>query len=145
MPNKTPHASEKEPVVVNVTQEHHIAVARQAARALAEAIGFGQTATYDLATSVSELASNLFFHATGGSAISLVALRRRDKVGIEVTAEDRGPGISDVDLAMRDDFSTSGGLGGGLPGAQRLMDEFEITSTVGVGTRIVARKWQPCR
>ena len=65
-------------------------------------------------------------------------------VGIEVVAEDDGPGIPDVGLAMQDGFSTSGGLGGGLPGVERLMDEFEITSAAGAGTRVVARKWQPC-
>ncbi len=133
----------REPVIIQVTGEHHIAQARQAAKALAEAIGFKRVLTYYVATSVSELAGNLFFHATRGGTITLVASRRNGKVNIEVIAEDEGPGIPDVKQAMQDGFSTNGGLGGGLPGVERLMDEFEITSAVGVGTRIVARKWQP--
>ena len=113
--------------------------------ALTEAVGFGQARPSYVATAVSELASNLFCHATRGGTITLTALRREGEVGIEVVAEDDGPGVSDVEQAMQDGFSTSGGLGGGLPGVKRLMDEFEITSTIGVGTRVAARKWQPCR
>ena len=128
-----------------MTEEYHIAQARRAAVALTEAVGFGQTRTSYVATAVSELASNLFCHATRGGTITLAALRREGEVGIEVVAEDDGPGVPDVEQAIQDGFSTSGGLGGGLPGVKRLMDEFEITSTVGVGTRIVARKWQPCK
>ena len=63
-------------------------------------------------------------------------------VGIEVVCKDDGPGIPDVKLAMQDGFTTNGGLGGGLPAVERLMDEFEIASTVGGGTRIAARKWK---
>ena len=133
------------PVIIRVTEKHHVAQARQAARALAEAMGFERVATFSLATSVSELANNLFFHAARGGAITLVALRREGEVGVEVIAEDDGPGIPDVEQAMQDGFSTTGGLGSGLSGVRRLMDEFEIASTVGVGTRVVARKWQPCR
>ncbi len=113
--------------------------------ALTEAVGFGQTRTSYVATAVSELANNLFFHASRGGTITLTPLKREGEIGIEVVAEDDGPGVPDVEQAMQDGFSTSGGLGGGLPGVKRLMDEFEITSTVGVGTRIVARKWQPCK
>ena len=64
------------------------------------------------------------------------------KLGVEITATDDGPGIPDVGLAMQDGFSTSGGLGLGLPGVRRLMDEFEIHSTFGKGTRVKARKWK---
>ena len=140
MKNTTP-----EPMIIRLTEEHHIAQARQAAKSLAQAIGFRRVAAYYVSTSVSELANNLFFHAARGGAITLVALRREGEVGIEVIAEDDGPGIPDVELALQDGFSTTGGLGGGLPGVERLMDEFEITSTVGVGTRVVARKWEPCK
>ena len=140
MKNTTP-----ETMIIQVIEEHHVAQARQAAKALAEAIGFERVATYYVATSVSELANNLFFHAARGGAITLVALRREGEIGVEVVAEDDGPGIPDVELALQDGFSTTGGLGSGLSGVRRLMDEFEITSTVGVGTRVVARKWQPCR
>jgi serine/threonine-protein kinase RsbT len=93
---------------------------------------------------VSELASNLFFHARGGRTITLIGVRRNGAVGIEVIAQDEGPGIDDVEAAMLDGFTTNGGLGGGLPGVERLMDEFEIESAPGTGTRVVARKWSPC-
>lgn len=132
-------------MIIRVTEEHHVAQAWRAAKTLAQAIGFERVVAYYVATSVSELANNLFLHTARGGAIILVALRREGEVGVEVVAEDDGPGIPDVELAMQDGFSTTGGLGGGLPGVERLMDEFKITSTVGVGTRVVARKWQLCR
>jgi len=132
----------RESVVIQVTKEIDIARARQKCKAVAEAIGFKQVVTQYVATSVSELANNLFFHATRGGTITLVPISRNGEAGIEIIAEDDGPGIPNVKLAVQDDFSTNGGLGGGLPGVERLMDEFEITSTVGVGTRVVARKWQ---
>lgn len=132
-------------VIVAVNEEYHVARARQATLALTKTLGFKHATASQVATSVSELANNLFSHTTRGGTISLVALRQNRKIGVEVTAEDDGPGITDVELAMEDGFSTNGGLGGGLPGVERLMDEFEITSAIGVGTRIVARKWQRCR
>ena len=132
-------------VIITVNEEHHVAQARKMARALAREMGFGKVAALCAETAVTELGNNLVFHTTAGGTITLAVVDRSDTVGLEVIAEDQGPGIADVALAMEDDFSTNGGLGGGLPGVQRLMDEFEISSTVGVGTRIVARKWQPCR
>lgn len=143
--NKAVTARVSAPVIVRVTREHDSARVRQAATALGQQIGFRPVTTFHVATSVSELANNLVFHAAQGGTITLVAVSRNGEIGIEVIAEDDGPGIPDVTLAMQDGFTTSGGLGGGLPGVQRLMDEFEITSTVGVGTQIVARKWEPCR
>lgn len=127
-----------------MTTEHHIARARQEGKALAVQLGFSQTNAACVATSISEMASNLFFHAHRGGTITLSVLNRPSAVGLEVIAEDDGPGIPDIKLAMQDGFTTNRGLGGGLPGTERLMDEFEITSRVGDGTRIVARKWQPC-
>jgi len=133
---------ERGPAVVIVFDEHHVAEARRMAKALAGTASLGRVSTFCLATAVSELAHNLVRHATRGGRITLTVLRRSGKIGIEVTAEDDGPGILDVTLAMQDGFSSTDGLGGGLPGVKRLMDDFEITSTVGTGTRIVARKWQ---
>ena len=138
-------ANRAAPVIIHVTKEYHVTQARQAAVILAREIGFSPTRVSCVATAVSELAGNLFLHASRGGAITLAAIEREGEIGIEAIAQDQGPGIPDVNRAMEDGFSTSGGLGEGLPGAERLMDEFEITSTVGVGTRIVARKWQPCR
>ncbi len=132
-------------VTVRVTEEHHIWQAQRAAKSLARSLALPQVATYSIATSVSELASNLFFHATCGGTITLAVLRQDGRVGVEVVAEDEGPGILDIELAMQDGFTTNRGLGGGLPGVERLMDEFEISSSPGTGTRVVARKWEPCR
>jgi len=133
------------PVVIRVDEEYHVSEARLEARSLAEAAGFKTTAIYYIITSVSELANNIFFHASRGGVIRLATITRDGMFGIEVNAEDEGPGIPDLNQAMMDGFSTNGGLGGGLPGVKRLMDEFEISSMVDVGTRIVARKWNPCR
>ena len=130
--------AEVEPLTIEVTQERHITIARKAAFRLAQTLGLSEMFAHSVATSVSELANNLFSHTCRGGAITLTALPR----GIEVIAEDDGPGIPDTELAMRDGFSTNGGLGGGLPGVRRLMDQFELVSAAGAGTRIVARKWQ---
>ena len=135
----------REPTIARVTEEHHIARARRVASVLAEAIGFHPLMTACVVTSVSELAANLFLHATRGGTIALVPTERNGETGIEVVAEDRGPGIPDVEMAMQEGFSTGDGMGCGLPGVRRLMDEMEIESTVGVGTRVVTRKWLPCR
>ena len=69
----------------------------------------------------------------------------RDRSAIEIVAEDDGPGIPDIDRAIQDGYSTGRGLGLGLPGARRLMDEFEIDSTVGQGTTVIMRRWAPRR
>ena len=113
--------------------------ARREARALAVEARFGVEDTEALALAVSELATNLVRYARGGE-LTLSLVNGDAGTGIEVESRDAGPGIPDVALAMRDGFSTGGGLGSGLPGARRLMDEFEISSAAG-GTRIVARKW----
>ena len=112
---------------------------------MARSVGLSQAAAYSVATAVSELANNLWFHARGERTITLTALRQVGRVGVEVVAEDEGPGIADVELAMEDGFSTSGGLGGGLPGVERLMGGIEITSSASTGTRVVATKWESCR
>ncbi len=123
-----------------VEKELDVALARQEGKRLAQALGFGPTAQARIATSISELATNLVFHA-GGGTITLSPVEQEDSQGLKVLCEDSGPGIEDIELAMQDGYSTAGGLGGGLPGTKRLMDEFEIQSQVGVGTRVVARMW----
>jgi serine/threonine-protein kinase RsbT len=130
---------------VRVTEEHHIALARQVVRQMAEEIGFSSRDTCMIVTSVSELASNLYFHATGGGSLLFRRIDGDGAPGIEVVSDDDGPGIADVDLAMRDGYSTSGGLGSGLPGVSRLMDEFRITSRLGSGTRVWGMKWKSGR
>lgn len=131
------------PITIHVIKEYHVALARQRAKALAEVAGLKGVMISYLTTSVSEVASNLFFHTPRGGTIQLVAVKRDNEVGVELISQDQGPGIPDLALAMKDGFSTNGSLGGGLPGVKRMTDEFDITSTVGVGTTIVARIWQP--
>ena len=126
---------------VIVEKELDIALARHEGKRLAQTMGFGPTAQARIATAISELASNLVFHA-GSGTITLSTIEREGRQGLEVLCEDSGPGIEDVELAMQDGYSTRGGLGGGLSGASRLMDEFEIRSQVGVGTIVIARMWQ---
>jgi serine/threonine-protein kinase RsbT len=128
--------------IIAVTNEHHIVMAQQSAKKFAEENDFQRTVIYYIATSVSELASNLFNHSTQGGTITLSIVQQNGKSGIEIIAEDDGPGIADVNLAMQNGYSTSGGMGCGLSGVKRLMDEFEINSEVGVGTRVAARKWR---
>ena len=94
-----------------------------------------------MATAISELARNIVRYAVRGEII-LRLVQNDGKKGIEVVANDDGPGIPDVGLAMQDGYSTSGGLGLGLPGTRRLMDDFEITSDFGKGTTVTARRWR---
>lgn len=127
--------------VIPVSQEYHVAVARRAARLLATEAGFSDADIHYVETSASELACNLWFYAVGG-VIQVERIEDGGKTGIVITSRDDGPGIPNVAKAMTDGFSTSGGLGSGLPGVRRLMDEFEIESGPGRGTRIVAKKWK---
>jgi len=131
---------------IAITEEYQIARACRMAVALAREIGMSQTRIHHVATAVSELASNLFYHGALQGMLTVTTLLDGDNVGVEVVSQDQGPGISDIDLVMQDGHSTRGGLGSGLPGVRRLMDTFEISSQVGVGTRVVASKWErPCK
>lgn len=125
---------------VGVHQDSDVAIARKRVFELASQQGLGEPAAAALATAVTEIARNLIAHAGGGEIVVSAALHAGRR-GVIVTARDDGPGIADIDQAMEDDFSTTGSLGCGLPGARRLVDEFEIESVVGVGTRVTLRKW----
>lgn len=133
------------PITLKVTEGYHIARARMTAMSKAREAGFSWTAAGLLATSVSELAWNLVLHATRGGKITIAVLERNHRLCLEVTSEDDGPGIPDLDQATEDGYTTSKGLGSGLAGVKRMMDDFEITSVVGQGTQIMARIWQPCK
>jgi len=102
------------------------------------------TVSAEIAKTVTSLAANMLFHA-GGGEIRLNTIKQPHRVGIEVVAQDQGPGIANVELALSDGFTTSDGLGCSLPGAKRLIDEMEIQSEPGWGTRILARKWGAVR
>ena len=131
-------------VVLAVTAEWHVTRAQNAVRAVLEDRPFPTVCSAYIVTAVSELATNLFFHATHGGSITLSCRPHGDGHEVVVVSEDDGPGISDLDQALLDGFSTNGGLGGGLPGIKRLMDEFKIESRVGSGTRVSCRMWSPC-
>jgi serine/threonine-protein kinase RsbT len=129
-----------EPKVIMISSDLDIVAARMVARDTARALGFGAIDQARIATAISELARNIYLYAGEGSVTVKEAtngLRR----GIEVVCEDRGPGIADISLVMQDGYTSSKGMGMGLPGAKRLMDEFEISSRVGQGTKVICRKW----
>jgi serine/threonine-protein kinase RsbT len=94
-----------------------------------------------IATAISEVARNIVTYA-GSGEIVLQVVQRGHRCGILIIARDRGPGIADIERTMADGYSTSRGLGLGLPGSKRLMDEFEIVSRVGKGTEITMTKWE---
>jgi serine/threonine-protein kinase RsbT len=128
-------------VCVTINTELDIVVARQKGRALAAELNFSTTDLALIATAISELARNVISYAEHGE-IRLKAVENNGRSGIVVTAKDEGPGIANVDQAVLDGYSTSGGLGLGLPGVRRLMDEFEIQSKVGMGTTVTVTKWR---
>jgi serine/threonine-protein kinase RsbT len=125
---------------VKIITEWDIVAARQLGRNVAKELGFGSVDQARITTAISELARNIYLYA-GRGKIEFETINEFDRQGIKVIASDQGPGIQDIRKVMEDGFTTSGGLGAGLPGVKRLMDEFDITSTVGEGTRIQVIKW----
>lgn len=126
-------------VRIPVSRDADVVLARQNAREIAASIGFSRTELTLIATAVSEVTRNIVRFAEHGE---IVVTRLRDgPPGIRVVARDVGPGIADVDLAMTDGYSTYQGLGLGLPGARRLMDDFDIVSESGKGTTVTMTKW----
>ncbi len=125
----------------SIENELDIVAARRRAKEVAEELGFSTVDQVRIATAISELARNIVLYAKEGSIV-VRALREGDRQGLEILVADNGPGIPNVELAMTDGYSTSGGLGAGLPGARRLMDTFRVDSQLGQGTKIVARKWK---
>jgi serine/threonine-protein kinase RsbT len=123
-----------------INESEDIVLARQYAREMAIRLGFGLADQARITAAVSELSRNVYLYARTGRVL-IKDLSDDDKKGIEITTEDKGPGIPDIELAMQDGYSTSQGLGRGLPGAKRLMDEFEIKSKVLKGTTVTVRKW----
>ena len=115
--------------------------ARAEGRAMAEELGFPRPDPTLIATAISEVARNIVRHVGRGEII-LRPLQEADRYGLAVVARDEGPGIRDVEAALRDDYSGMGGLGLGLPGARRLMDEFVIESSPDSGTTVTMKKWR---
>jgi serine/threonine-protein kinase RsbT len=120
--------------------EHDIAVARGEVRRMAAALGFRIIDQTRLATVCSELARNVVKYAKRGRMIAQ-PFDAAGRQGLRLIFEDDGPGIPDIAAAMRDGFSTGRGLGKGLPGSKRLVDDFRIESEVGRGTRITVVRW----
>src|SRR4051812_7944777 len=127
-----------------IRDEADIINARQRAREVAKRLGFGAVDQSRIATAVSELARNVVRYAIDGRGEVTIRELPDDvrRTGIEIVVADDGPGISDLDQAMRDGFTSGGGMGMGLPGTKRLMDEMEIDSGAGRATVITIRKWR---
>lgn len=127
--------------IIPINSDIDVVAARQKGRDLATMLGFVSTDSTLLATAISELARNIIRYAKHGE-ILIMPVKSGDRVGITVMARDKGPGIANMSLAMQDGFSTSGGLGLGLPGVKRLMDEFHLVSDVNTGTTVTIKKWK---
>ena len=127
--------------VIPINADTDVVAARQKGRELATELGFVSTDSTLLATAISELARNIIRYAKYGE-ILIVSVQSGDRVGITVVARDKGPGITNISLAMQDGFSTSGGLGLGLPGVKRMMDEFHLVSDANNGTKVTIKKWK---
>jgi serine/threonine-protein kinase RsbT len=126
---------------IPIKTEGDIVAARRTIRDAAAALGFGQTDVARIVTASSELARNVFRYA-GEGTMTWKGTDQPGRVGIEIVFADRGPGIPDIAMAMREGYTTGGGMGMGLPGAKRLMDEMEIQSAAGEGTTVTLRKWR---
>ncbi|QQK79177.1 anti-sigma regulatory factor [Salicibibacter cibi] len=125
---------------VEIGTEWGIVSARQAGRELSKEVGFNNVDQARIATAISELARNIYLYTDNGM-IGLEVVERGCLKGIKIVSRDEGPGIENLGEAMTDGHSSSNGLGAGLPGAKRLMDEFDIESEPGKGTVITAIKW----
>jgi serine/threonine-protein kinase RsbT len=125
---------------IEIATDTDIVKARQVGREMAAGAGCSATDLTMVATAISEIARNLLTHA-GGGELTMRMVDRNGRRCLEIVARDEGPGIADVDRALEDGYTTGEGLGLGLPGARRLMDEFTITSEPGHGTVVTMIKW----
>ncbi|RLG37812.1 ATP-binding protein [Methanosarcinales archaeon] len=140
-------------MIIKIREEYDIVVARVEAKDMAKQIGFDIVDQTRIATAISELARNIIEHGGGEGVILINQIKKKDeecdeiddegsgRTGLEIVAMDRGPGIDDIEKAMEDGYSSGGGLGIGLGAVKRLMDEFEVWSKVGEGTRVRVVKW----
>jgi serine/threonine-protein kinase RsbT len=126
---------------IAVTGESHIVVARQRAARIAQGLGMGIVDQTKIGTATSELARNIVRYAKTGEVL-IEVVEDNARRGLRIIFKDQGPGIPDLALAMRDGFTTGGGMGLGLSGSRRLVNSFEISSVVGVGTTVTIIKWK---
>jgi serine/threonine-protein kinase RsbT len=124
-----------------VRTENDVVLVRQTVRKWAAELGFSLVDQTKVVTAASELARNVLVHGNGGD-VRLQALEQGVRRGVRLIFEDKGPGIADIELALRDGYTTGGGLGLGLSGSKRLVNEFDIVSKVGEGTRVTITKWK---
>lgn len=127
-------------ITIPINSELDIVIARQKGREMAKEYGFVTIDLALIATAISELTRNIISYATKGN-VFLELIDDQGRKGILVIAQDEGPGIESIELAMQDGYSTANSLGLGLPGVRRLMDDFAIKSELGKGTTITATKW----
>ncbi|MBC8077126.1 MAG: anti-sigma regulatory factor [Chloroflexales bacterium] len=132
------------PATCTIRREVDVYIAIGRGRELAAALGFNEIDRTRIEIVILELTRNLLVHAGGGS-ITLARVDENGRSGMLVGSNDNGPGIADIELALRDGYSTAHTLGAGLPGVRRLMDSFAIESTPGVGTQVRAIKWLTLR
>jgi len=126
---------------IKVTEESHIVLVRQNAAQAAKKLGMGLLDQTKITTATSELARNIVRYARTGEVL-IEQIESDGLSGLQITFKDEGPGMADLTSAMRDGFTTGGGMGLGLSGSKRLVDEFDIQSQVGVGTTVVIKKWK---
>ena len=129
------------PIRVEIASNEDVVLVRQRAREQAHRAGFSLLETTKLVTAASELARNALDHGGGGYA-DIEVITDGHRRGVRMTFVDEGPGIPDIEQAMRDGFTTGGGLGLGLGGSRRLVSEFHIESAVGRGTRVQVMRWK---
>jgi serine/threonine-protein kinase RsbT len=121
--------------------EQDIVLARQAIRKAAQQIGFSIVDQTKIVTAASELARNALVYG-GGGILNWEVVSENGRQGLRLTVIDKGPGIKDLALAMKDGWTSGTGLGLGLPGAKRLVNQFNITSQPGVGTTVIVTRWK---
>jgi serine/threonine-protein kinase RsbT len=126
---------------LSIRSEADVVLVRQVVRKWGAELNFSLVDQTKIVTAASELARNTLIYGGGGIAV-LEAIQEGARRGLRLTFEDKGPGIADIGLALRDGYTTGGGLGLGLSGPKRLMNEFEIQSKVGEGTRVSVTKWK---
>lgn len=128
-------------LAIAIASDEDVVPARAKGRALAHELGFSRTDATLIATAISEVARNILVHAGTGEVTLQPAYEDR-RYGVIVEARDAGPGIRDVDAALREGYGTGNGLGLGLPGVHRIMDDFQIDTAVGRGTTVRMTKWR---
>jgi serine/threonine-protein kinase RsbT len=136
-----PATPDKDAPLLHIRSSDDVVRVRQEVRAKAVAVGLGLVDQTKIVTAASELARNALDYG-GGGTLSISLINDGVRRGLRLVVEDKGPGIADIQQALKDGFTTGHGLGLGLSGAKRLSNEFAIESTVGVGTRITIARWK---